>query len=92
MEADGEARRRNIDAHEAAVVAREVGKRLSSNAKVNCDSGTTATWFARQIPVKRGQLHTLSGNLATMSCGATGLRIRVKRAGWGGLQGGLFSS
>jgi len=51
------------------VVAWELGKRLASNAMVSCDSGTIATWFARQIPVKRGQHHTLSGNLATMACG-----------------------
>ena len=51
------------------LVAAEVGKRLPSNAIINCDSGTIATWWARHIPVKRGQLHTLSGNLATMACG-----------------------
>jgi pyruvate dehydrogenase (quinone) len=50
-------------------VAAELGKRLPSNAIVNCDSGTIATWWARHIPVKRGQLHTISGNLATMACG-----------------------
>ncbi len=33
------------------------------------DSGTIATWFARQIPAKRGQYHTLSGTLATMANG-----------------------
>jgi len=50
-------------------LAAEVGRRLPANAIVNCDSGTIATWWARHIPVKRGQLHTLSGNLATMACG-----------------------
>ncbi|HUO29963.1 MAG TPA: thiamine pyrophosphate-dependent enzyme [Bryobacteraceae bacterium] len=50
-------------------LAAEVGKRLPANAIVNCDSGTIATWWARYIPVKRGQLHTISGNLATMACG-----------------------
>lgn len=50
-------------------LAAEVGKRLPANAIVNCDSGTIATWWARHIPVKRGQLHTISGNLATMACG-----------------------
>ena len=50
-------------------VAAEVGKRLPADAIVNCDSGTIATWWARHIPVKRGQLHTISGNLATMACG-----------------------
>ena len=51
------------------VVAWELGKRLPANAMVSCDSGTIATWFARHIPAKRGQHHTLSGNLATMACG-----------------------
>jgi pyruvate dehydrogenase (quinone) len=51
------------------VVAWELGKRLSSDAIVSCDSGTIATWFARQIPVKAGQKHSLSGNLASMANG-----------------------
>jgi len=51
------------------VVAAEIGKRLPSNAITCCDSGTIATWWARHIPSKRGQMHTLSGNLATMAPG-----------------------
>jgi len=51
------------------VVAHELGKRLAQNAIVSCDSGTIATWFARHIPAKRGQMHTLSGTLATMAPG-----------------------
>ncbi len=51
------------------VVAWELGKRLDESAIVSCDSGTISTWFARQIPVKRGQMHSLSGNLATMANG-----------------------
>lgn len=51
------------------VVAHELGQRLPSNAIVSCDSGTITTWFARHIPVKRGQMHSLSGTLATMGCG-----------------------
>ena len=50
-------------------LAAELGKRLPANAIVNCDSGTIATWWARHIPVKRGQMHTVSGNLASMGCG-----------------------
>lgn len=49
------------------VAAWELGKRLTDTAIVACDSGTIATWWARQIPVKRGQMHSLSGNLATMA-------------------------
>jgi pyruvate dehydrogenase (quinone) len=48
------------------VVARELGLRLASDAIVSCDSGTITTWFARHIPVKRGQMHSLSGTLASM--------------------------
>lgn len=51
------------------VAAWELGRRLSDTAIVACDSGTIATWWARQIPVKRGQMHSLSGNLATMAPG-----------------------
>jgi pyruvate dehydrogenase (quinone) len=53
----------------AQVVAWELGKRLTDTAIVTCDSGTITTWWARQIPVKRGQMHSLSGNLATMAPG-----------------------
>jgi pyruvate dehydrogenase (quinone)/pyruvate oxidase len=49
------------------VVAWELGKRLSPTAIVSADSGTVATWFARQIPARRGQMHSLSGTLASMA-------------------------
>ena len=51
------------------MVAWELGKRLSANAIISSDSGTIATWFARQIPARRGQMHSLSGTLATMANG-----------------------
>ena len=51
------------------VIAYELGKRLPANAIVASDSGTITTWWARQIPAKRGQMHSCSGNLATMACG-----------------------
>jgi pyruvate dehydrogenase (quinone) len=51
------------------VIAHELGKRLRDDALVCCDSGTIATWWARHIPVRRGQMHSLSGNLATMANG-----------------------
>ena len=50
------------------LVAHELGKRLPENAIVCCDSGTITTWWARHIPVKRGQMHTVSGTLASMAC------------------------
>src|SRR5262249_11745386 len=51
------------------VVAFELGKRLMDNAIVSCDSGTITTWWARHIPAKKGQMYSLSGNLATMAPG-----------------------
>ena len=51
------------------VVAWELGKRLTDDAIVSCDSGTIATWFARHIPVRGQQKHSLSGTLATMANG-----------------------
>jgi pyruvate dehydrogenase (quinone)/pyruvate oxidase len=51
------------------VVARELGARLADDAITACDSGTIATWWARHVPSKRGQMHSLSGNLATMASG-----------------------
>jgi pyruvate dehydrogenase (quinone) len=51
------------------VIAHELGKRLRSDAIVSCDSGTITTWWARHIPAKRGQMHSVSGNLASMACG-----------------------
>ena len=51
------------------VVAWELGKRLTANAIASSDSGTIATWFARQMRVQRGQKYSLSGTLATMANG-----------------------
>jgi pyruvate dehydrogenase (quinone) len=50
------------------VVAWELGRRLSDNAMISADSGTVTNWWARYIPAKRGQLHAVSGNLASMAC------------------------
>jgi len=51
------------------VVAWELGRRLRSDAIIASDSGTIATWWAREVPVKRGQMHSLSGTLASMANG-----------------------
>jgi pyruvate dehydrogenase (quinone) len=51
------------------VVAWELSKLLSDDAIVSCDSGTIATWFARQLRARRGQMYSLSGTLATMANG-----------------------
>jgi pyruvate dehydrogenase (quinone)/pyruvate oxidase len=50
------------------VLADQLSRHLRDDAITCCDSGTIATWWARYIRVKRGQMHTLSGNLATMAC------------------------
>ena len=49
------------------VVAHELGSRLRDDAIVACDSGTITTWWARHIPARRGQMHSLSGSLASMA-------------------------
>ncbi|GIV96117.1 MAG: hypothetical protein KatS3mg057_0774 [Herpetosiphonaceae bacterium] len=51
------------------VVAWELGKRLRDDAIIITDSGTIATWAARQIKIRRGQMFSLSGTLASMACG-----------------------
>jgi len=51
------------------VPAYEIGKRLSDNAIISCDSGTNTTWWARHIPAKPGQMHSCSGTLASMASG-----------------------
>jgi pyruvate dehydrogenase (quinone)/pyruvate oxidase len=51
------------------VVAWQLGNRLAEDAIVCADSGTSATWFARQIRAKRGQKSSVSGLLASMANG-----------------------
>jgi pyruvate dehydrogenase (quinone) len=51
------------------VVAWELGRRLADDAIVTSDSGTIATWFARQIEARGEQMYSLSGTLATMAPG-----------------------
>jgi len=51
------------------VLAHELGVRLRGDAIVACDSGTITTWWARHIPARHGQMHAVSGNLASMACG-----------------------
>lgn len=51
------------------VIAWELGKRLRDDAIVCADSGTIATWWARHIRARRGQMYSLSGMLASMANG-----------------------
>jgi pyruvate dehydrogenase (quinone)/pyruvate oxidase len=51
------------------VIAWELGQRLRDDAIFTSDSGTITTWYARQIPCRRGQMCSLSGNLASMANG-----------------------
>lgn len=51
------------------VVAHELGQRLADDALLASDSGTCAVWWARHIPAKGTQMHSVSGLLASMACG-----------------------
>ena len=51
------------------VVGWELGKRTKEGAIITSDSGTNTTVWARYMPAKKGQMHSCSGNLATMACG-----------------------
>ncbi len=47
----------------------ELSPLLPDDAVLACDSGSAATWFARDVRVRRGMAASVSGNLATMGCG-----------------------
>src|SRR6185503_14707073 len=51
------------------VVAWALNKNLAENAIISADSGTIATWFARHLMARRGQMYSVSGMLASMACG-----------------------
>ncbi len=51
------------------VVAKALSELAAPNAIISTDSGTITTWIARHFVMKRGQMFSLSGNLATMACG-----------------------
>ncbi len=65
---DARAARRDVPM-KPQVVAAELGRRLRDDAIVACDSGTITSWWAGHIPARRRQLHSVSGNLASMACG-----------------------
>jgi pyruvate dehydrogenase (quinone) len=47
----------------------ELSKRLPDNCIISADSGSTASWFARDLKIRTGMKASLSGNLATMCPG-----------------------
>ena len=46
----------------------EASSRLPDRAIITADSGTSASWFARALRLRRGMMASLSGTLATMGC------------------------
>ena len=47
-------------------VAWELSPRLPDDVIVTSDSGSCANWYARDLKVRRGQMYSLSGGLASM--------------------------
>ena len=47
----------------------ELSPRLPEGCILTADSGSTASWFARDIKIRKGMMASLSGNLATMCPG-----------------------
>ena len=44
----------------------ELSPRLPDEVILTCDSGTAASWYARDLRIRRGMMASLSGTLATM--------------------------
>jgi pyruvate dehydrogenase (quinone) len=44
----------------------ELSSRLPDECILSCDSGSSASWYARDLKVRRGMMASLSGTLATM--------------------------
>lgn len=51
------------------VVGWQLSPHTEENAIIVSDSGTNTTVWARYMKAKKGQMHSCSGNLATMACG-----------------------
>src|SRR5205085_8580889 len=51
------------------VVAGELSPLLRDDAIISTDSGTITTWIARHLVIRRSQLFSCSGNLASMAPG-----------------------
>ncbi|HEX8549572.1 MAG TPA: thiamine pyrophosphate-dependent enzyme [Cytophagaceae bacterium] len=50
------------------LVFAELSNRLPDNCILIADSGSTASWFARDLKIRTGMMASLSGSLATMGC------------------------
>jgi thiamine pyrophosphate-dependent acetolactate synthase large subunit-like protein len=48
-------------------LARAIGDKISDNAIIACDTGAVTVWGARNLRIKKNQLFTLSGGLASMA-------------------------
>jgi pyruvate dehydrogenase (quinone) len=46
----------------------ELSPRLPDDVILTCDSGSCASWYARDLKLRRGMTASLSGGLATMGC------------------------
>lgn len=46
----------------------ELSPRLPDDVILTCDSGSCASWYARDLKLRRGMAASLSGGLATMGC------------------------
>lgn len=57
----------------------ELNKRLPDNCILSADSGSVASWYARDLQIRKGMKASLSGNLATM-CPAVPYAIAAKFA------------
>jgi len=51
------------------VVAKVLSEMAAPDAIITGDSGTNTTWIARNFAIKKGQMFSCSGNLATMAPG-----------------------
>jgi pyruvate dehydrogenase (quinone)/pyruvate oxidase len=51
------------------VVAGALNELLADDAIISTDSGTITTWVARYVQIRRNQMFSCSGNLATMAPG-----------------------
>lgn len=50
------------------LVFRELSPMLPDKVIITADSGSTASWYARELKIREGMCCSLSGNLATMGC------------------------